>query len=210
MEDKNNVFIMGDSYSTYEGYIPAGYHSYYRDERTANPIVKGVEKTWWKLLEKENNLHVVQNDSFSGSTICNTVRPELSKESSFVSRIDKYIHENFFTQNKVDTMLIFGGTNDCWINVPIGSVQYADWSTEDLKCALPAFCYLLDKAKKVVKNVIVIINSGLKEAVVEGFIKACEANQITYVCLKEIEKECGHPTERGMQQIAQQLANSLH
>ena len=24
MNDKNNVFIMGDSYSTYEGYIPDG------------------------------------------------------------------------------------------------------------------------------------------------------------------------------------------
>lgn len=30
---KNNVFIMGDSYSTYQGYIPKGYHFYYSDER---------------------------------------------------------------------------------------------------------------------------------------------------------------------------------
>ena len=49
MKDKNNVFIMGDSYSTYRGYIPEGYYFYYSDERKENPIVKGVEKTWWNI-----------------------------------------------------------------------------------------------------------------------------------------------------------------
>ncbi|MBQ6902581.1 MAG: hypothetical protein IJN71_06195, partial [Oscillospiraceae bacterium] len=74
MKDKNNVFIIGDSYSTYEGYIPEGYDFYYSDERKDNPIVNGVEKTWWNMLANENNLNIILNDSFSGSTICNTVR----------------------------------------------------------------------------------------------------------------------------------------
>lgn len=43
MLNKNNVFIMGDSYSTYEGYIPKGYHFYYSDERKEKPIVNGVK-----------------------------------------------------------------------------------------------------------------------------------------------------------------------
>lgn len=42
---KNNILIMGDSYSTYDGYIPKGYHFYYSDERNEEPIVNGVEKT---------------------------------------------------------------------------------------------------------------------------------------------------------------------
>ena len=109
---KNNVFIMGDSYSTYEGYIPKGYRFYYSDQRKENPIVKGVEKTWWNILANENNLNIMLNDSFSGSTICNTVREILTVESSFVSRIDKYIAEKVFTENKINTMFIFGGTND--------------------------------------------------------------------------------------------------
>ena len=49
MKDKNNVLIMGDSYSTYEGYIPQGYHFYYSDKRTEKPIIRGVEKTWWNI-----------------------------------------------------------------------------------------------------------------------------------------------------------------
>lgn len=200
---------MGDSYSTYNGYIPEGYRFYYSDERQARPIVKGVEKTWWKVLAAENDLNIILNDSFSGSTVCNTVREILPVESSFVNRMDKYITENFFAENKVDTMFIFGGTNDSWINVPIGTLKYSDWTAADLKCVLPAFCYLLDKAKKVVEDIVVIINTGLKQEITNGFIEACEKNGIKYVCLKEIDKETGHPTELGMQQISKQVTECL-
>ena len=206
---KKNVFIMGDSYSTYKGYIPEGYHSFYSDERKTNPIVKGVEKTWWSILANENNLNTVLNDSFSGSTICNTVREALSVESSFVSRIDKYMSEKFFDRNKINTMLIFGGTNDSWINAPIGNLKYSDWTVDELKCVLPAFCYLIDSAKKVVEDVIVIINTDLKQEITEGFVEACKKNEVRCLCLKEIDKENGHPTELGMKQISEQVAECL-
>lgn len=207
---KNNVFIMGDSYSTYKGYIPEGYQFYYSDERTENPIVKGVEKTWWNILANENNLNIILNDSFSGSTICNTVRETFAVESSFVSRINKYINEKVFAENKINTMFIFGGTNDSWIDSPIGNLKYSDWTDDDLKCVLPAFCYLINRAKDVVDDVIVIINTDLKPEITNGFIEACEKNDIKYLCLKEIDKENGHPTESGMKQISEQVAECLH
>ena len=119
------------------------------------------------------------NDSFSGSTICNTVRETLTVESSFISRIDKYIAENFFAENKIDTMFIFGGTNDSWIDAPLGEVKYSDWSDDELKCVLPAFCYLLNCAKSVAGEVMVIINTDLKEEITKGFIKACMGHHIT-------------------------------
>lgn len=210
MNNKNNIFIMGDSYSTYEGYIPEGYLFYYSDGRKDSPIVKGVEKTWWKIFSNKNNLNIVFNDSFSGSTICNTVRESLSVESSFVNRIDKYISEKFFIENKIDTMFIFGGTNDSWIDAPVGKLKYSDWTAEDLKCVLPAFCYLIDRAKKTVEDVIVIINTDLKQEITTGFVEACEKNEIKYICLKEIDKENGHPTELGMKQISEQVTECLH
>lgn len=207
---KNNVFIMGDSYSTYSGYIPEGYDFYYSDEKKENPIVNGVEKTWWNKLATENNLNIILNDSFSGSTICNTVREALTVESSFISRIDKYITEKLFAENKINTMFIFGGTNDSWINSPIGNLKYSSWTDDDLKCVLPAFCYLISRAKEVVEDVIVIINTDLKQEITNGFIEACEKNEIKYLCLKEIDKENGHPTELGMEQICEQVAECLH
>ena len=205
-----NLFIMGDSYSTYAGYNPEGYNCYYSDTRESAPVVKGVEKTWWKRLEQENNLNIVMNDSFSGSTVCNTVREALTVESSFVSRMDKYIAEKFFDDNKIDTMLIFGGTNDSWIDAPIGALQYSDWTDADLKCVLPAFCYLIAKVKRLVADVLVILNTDLKPEITNGFIAACEKNGIRYLCLKEIDKENGHPTEKGMQQICAQVAACLN
>ena len=208
--EMKNIFIMGDSYSTYRGYIPEGYSCYYSEDRADKPFVTSVTKTWWKIFEKENSLNIVFNDSFSGSTVCNTVRETFPISSSFVSRIDKYISEDFFAKNNVDTMLIFGGTNDSWINAPIGENKYENLTEEDLKCILPAFCYLIEKAKNAVKNITVILNTGLKPEITEGIIEICEKNEIGYLCLKDIDKENGHPTELGMKQIAEQLTDFLN
>ena len=189
MKDKNNVFIMGDSYSTYEGYIPEGNDFYYSDERKVAPIVKGVEKTWWNILAKENNLEVILNDSFSGSTICNTVLENLSVESSFVSRIDKYIDKKLFAENKINTMFIFGGTNDSWTDAPIGNLKYSEWTVDELKCVLPAFCYLIDTARKVVEDIVVIINTDLKKEIADGFVEVCKKTESDiYVLKKSIKK----------------------
>ena len=209
MKNTKNVFIFGDSYSTYKGYNPEGYNCYYSDERTADPVVAGVEKTWWRILARENPLDIVINDSFSGSTVCNTVRETLTVESSFISRIDKYIETGFFDESKIDLMLIFGGTNDSWIDAPIGALKYADQTSEELKRVLPAFCYLISKAKTVAEEVVVIVNSGLKEEITCGFCEACETLGVKHLRLEGIDKKNGHPTELGMEQIAEQVAKGL-
>ena len=107
-------------------------------------------------------------------------------------------------------MFIFGGTNDSRIDTPIGEPKYSDWTVDDLKCVLPAFCYLIDRAKKVVEDIIVIINTDLKQEITKGLTEACEKNAIRYLCLKEIDKANRHPTELGMKQIAKQVTECLH
>ncbi len=203
------AFIIGDSYSTYAGYIPKGYHWYYGDERKEDPIVKGVENTWWHILARENGYEIILNDSFSGSTVCDTVRDYLKPESSFVYRLDKYIADGFFTENKIDTVFIFGGTNDNWTDVPVGEVKYADITKEDLKSILPAFCHIIKKSSEVAENVVVIMNTNLKAELTEGVKDACEKLGAVYVGLKDIDKKCGHPTELGMKQIAKQVAEAI-
>ncbi len=205
---KENIFILGDSYSTYKGYIPEKYdYYYYHDNRATAPFIRGCEYTWWHKLAQKHNLNIVMNDSFSGTTICNTVRDYLTIESSFISRIDKYVSENFFEKNKIDKMFIFGGTNDSWMDTPVGTLKYSSWTQDDLKCVLPAFCYLIDKIKNLVKETIVIINTDLKQEIVDGYIACCKKNGVTCIRLKEIDKENDHPTELGMEQIYQQLSS---
>lgn len=200
-----NIFIMGDSYSTYEGYIPEGYHAYYGDEIERVPVICGVDKTWWRMLAREQGLNIVRNDSYSGSTVCNTIREGLPAESSFVRRMDNYLAENFFAEHNIETMFLFGGTNDSWIDAPIGRNKYADRTQEDLMYVLPAFCALIEQAKAAVKELIVVINTELKYEITDGIMKACEKNDVKYVLLKEIDKEGGHPTELGMRQICDQI-----
>lgn len=210
MKTRKNIFIMGDSYSTYAGYIPEGYLAYYGVESKDYTIVNGVEKTWWKLFAKENDLNIVRNDSFSGSTICNTVRETLSVDSSFVNRMNRYVSENFFAEHDVHTAFIFGGTNDSWIGAPVGTLKYSDWTEEDLKHVLPAFCCLLDTAKKAVEEVIVIINTDLKPTIAEGLAEACKKYGVRRLCLKDVDKQNGHPTELGMRQISEQITAFLY
>ena len=168
-----------------------------------------MERTWWRILARENGLNIVQNDSFSGSTVCNTVRESLTVDSSFVSRIDKYIGSGFFAENKIDLALIFGGTNDSWINAPIGSLKYSGQTPEELKCVLPAFCYLVGRLKEVAAEVVVIVNSDLKEEITSGFTEACETLGVKCLRLEGIDKKKGHPTELGMKQIAAQVSAGL-
>ncbi len=211
MSSKENVVIFGDSYSTYKGYVPVGYDVYYADKRDVEPIVKGVEKTWWKLLEKETGFNIVLNDSYSGSTVCNTVREGLPPESSFIRRMDKYINEDFFNKNSIETVFVFGGTNDWWIGAPEGELKYSDWTSEDLDCLLPAYCYMLAtlKDKVRIKNIFAIFNCNLDENLIDKLVKACEYYNIKYIRLENIDKISGHPTELGMQQICEQVKNLI-
>ncbi len=41
------------------------------------------------------------------------------------------------------------------------------------------------------------------------FVTCEEKNDIKYLCLKEIDKESGHPTELGMKQISEQVEKLL-
>ena len=81
-----NVMIFGDSYSTYEKYIPEGYDTYY-------PCldVRSVEETWWSKLVNAIDGKLLENNSWSGSTIGYTgyENTDCSQFNSFIYRYKK-------------------------------------------------------------------------------------------------------------------------
>lgn len=211
MLDLGNVFILGDSYSTFEGFIPEGYDTYYSAEG-GETDVRDVKQTWWHQLLEETNSHLLLNSSFSGTTICNTGYDGADyTERSFIGRLDKRINANYFAENTVDTFIIFGGTNDSWANAPIGELMYADWKKEDLFCVLPALGYLLHRVKTNIPEarVIFVLNTELKPEITENIKTACEKAGIEVVELENIDKMCGHPTIAGMKQIKEQIIACL-
>ena len=205
---KNNkkVSILGDSYSTYEGYVePAtNWVWYFAEPRVDTTDVDDVKQTWWYRFIKDNGYRLEKNNSYSGSTVCNTGYDGADYSGiSFISRMDNL--------GCPDIILIFGATNDSWANVPLGEMKYSKWTPEDLKEFRPALCYMLSHMSNRYLNteIVYLINDGLKAEVTDAIKEACDRFDIKYLELKDIDKTAGHPNINGMRQISQQLTKAL-
>lgn len=207
-----NTVIFGDSYSTFHGYIPEHYAAFYWQDPTPHGLSK-VEQTWWHQLADETDAELIRNDSWSGSCICHTGYDgeDCSETSSFVCRLEKLIDKGFFEDNKIDTVFVFGGTNDSWSDAPIGELQFSDHSKEDLYRVLPAFCYFIARLQSVAKGakIVTIINDGLKKEITSGMKLACEHYKVHCIELENIDKIPDHPTPKGMIQIKEQIYKAL-
>ena len=201
------TLILGDSYSTFEGAIPEGYHTWYFKGEHDNTDVSRVEQTWWyQVFDGKDNI-LVLNDSFSGTTVCNSVRPGHKVEWSFINRFDKLVGEGFFDKNEIDTILVFGGTNDSYIDCPIGENQFDNFTDDDLLNVLPAFGYLAKRISEAAPDARVcwLINTELKDEIVNGIIENAKHFGQEYIRFTEIDKRSGHPSVKGMRQIAERI-----
>ena len=197
------IAILGDSYSTYVGWIPQGYAIYYDGSR----ILTSVDQTWWKRLIDACDCELVINSSYSGSTICNTgYRQNDYTNISFITRMKSDIPDS------VDVIFVFGGTNDSWAGSPVGELKYEDWTTDDLKNFLPAACYLFDYLTRTFPHakIVNITNHSLSEAVTQGLRDVCNHYGISNVVLSPIERQEGHPTANGMLSITKQVCDFLN
>ena len=207
-----NVFIFGDSYSAFEGWVPEGHELHYYIGREECDV-KTVEDMWWYPLLPEIGGSFVLNDSWSGSTIGYTGynNSDCSHSSSFIYRFEKLLAEGFFETNKIDRLFIFGGTNDSWSNAPLGESDKEAIEENDLFCVLPAIKHFIARlADKLPDTKLVIIgNCDIKSEITEALALAAERAGATYVGLSGIDKVNGHPTELGMEQIKDQILASV-
>ena len=198
---KQTVAVLGDSYSTFEGFIPKGYATWYSP--TAPPEttdVNKVEQTWWWQVIKEGGYKMGNINSYSGATICNTgYRDEDYTDRSFITRMQAL--------GCPDIIFIFGATNDYWAKSPLGEYQYADWSKKDLYSFRPAMAYMLDTMIDYYPNVEIyfLLNDGLGNEITESVRTICKHYQIDCIELKGLDKMSGHPSVKGMKQISEQV-----
>ena len=213
MKKLGNIVIFGDSYSTYEGYIPEGYAAYYSGHREGEPDIFDVKNTWWSRLLAATNSTLIQNNSWSGSTIGYTgyENSDCSHSSSFIFRFEEMLADGFFERNKIDTVFVFGGTNDSWSNAPFGELKFQGIEKSDLFCVLPAISYLAKRLKDELPNarIIFIGNCDIKSEIADAMRSTCEHYGICYVALSEIDKINGHPTDLGMEQICEQVLEGI-
>lgn len=202
---QQKVAILGDSYSTFAGHLsPVTNFPWYSADLNSdiakNNDVHSVEQTWWHQFVTKMGYELVCNNSFSGSTICHTgYNKEDYTDRSFITRLHHL--------GNPDIILIFGGTNDSWAGVPIGEYQYEGWTNADLYNFRPAFAYMLHNLRQLYPQAKIynITNSELSEAVTVSADEICRHYNVPNLLLKDVEKQWGHPSVKGMEAICNQL-----
>lgn len=204
------VSIIGDSYSTFTGWIPEG--NSIRFDGTYNGVTS-VSSTWWYKVIQKFNMSLMLNESWSGSTICNTgYNASDATATSFLTRITKRYGATNTLGQKPQVLFVFGGLNDTWANSPVGNVKYSDWTTDDLKTTLGAYSKMI--------NDILFYNPGIEiinfeyadvsQAIRDGKALICEHFGVKNVPISEVDSLDGHPTTTGMQQIADQIITTMN
>lgn len=200
------VSILGDSYSTFEGFIPEGYIAWYKPvPKEGRPTdVTRPEQTWWQIYIDRHGFELEANDSYSGATVCNTGYGGSDySDRSFATRVGRL--------GNPDIIFLFGGTNDAWAEAPLGDYIWSGWTDADLYSYRPAAAYVVSNLKERYPEaeVLVIINDEISEDVKESTVMVAEHYGVGYVQLHDIEKMSLHPDSRGMVQIADQIDNAL-
>lgn len=106
------VSIIGDSISTYSGYLPSGYSAAY-----PAGDVTSVYQTWWKQLIDNNNMVLGTNASYAGSTV--------QSDGSGIAGCDDSRIAAVGANGKPDLIIIYMGVNDSKIEnlVDIGEIN---------------------------------------------------------------------------------------
>jgi lysophospholipase L1-like esterase len=205
-QSKLGISILGDSYSTFKSYVvPDSNYVWYPQENPANNDVQDVRQLWWQqLIRNHQGYRLCQNNSFSGATICHTGYDGADySDRSYCTRL--------WNLGSPDVILVFGGTNDTWAKSPIGDFQYGNWQKNDLYKFRPAMAYVLENLQNRYPGVriYVIINDILSDEVTASMKTICQHYHVSYIQLQDIDKQWGHPSQKGMQQIAEQVAAAL-
>lgn len=198
---KPTLAVLGDSYSTFAGFIPKGNACWYNSpaDHKRTDVTK-VEQTWWWQVANEGGYKLGAIESYSGATVCNTgYRDEDYSDRSFVTRCTNL--------GNPDIILICGATNDSWANAPIGDYKYANWKRVDLYFFRPAMAKMLNDVKLHYPNVEVyfILNTELKKEINESVLEVCKHYDVPVIELVDIDKKSSHPSVKGMKAIAQQV-----
>ena len=203
---RQTVAILGDSYSTFEGYIyPDTNESWYFVKNNPKQTdLNDVRDTWWWRVVKEGGYKLGVNNSYSGATICYTGYNDAdSSPRSFITRLPQL--------GTPDIILIFGGTNDSWAGAQMGEYKYGDWKRADLYFFRPAMAKLLDDAQKRYPNarLLFLLNSELRDEVNSSVRTICKHYGVSLLELKDVDKLAGHPTVKGMESISRQVLKAL-
>ncbi len=210
---KQNVLLLGDSYSTFRGYVPEGYEVYYAEKLIRETDLTRVEQTWWYQILEETHWKLILNDSWCGAPIGYTGYDgeDCSKTSSFLHRLQELEDKGFFEKQEIHKVFVFGGTNDSWADAPLGQMKWEHWEEKDLYFVLPAISCLFHRLRKLLPQaqIYCLINIGLKPEISKCMELACETYDLIPVTFPHMDRMGDHPTIQGMQEIKSAVLKAL-
>lgn len=211
--------ILADSVSSYAGYVVPGNPAHY-----PKGDVDNIAKMWWAILRDENNMQLLVNNAYSGSTVTGT------NAQSFGTRLTNL-------GETPDIIFINGGTNDFNAKVAIGEYN---WGVAfDRTKFKQAVAYTIENLLVLNPNSDIVYLSPLqrkfstdlqtfpirKDAItffndyVDAIQETCELYGVRFIDLRK----CGinfwniadttldnvHPNALGMQLIASYIENNI-
>ena len=197
-----SVSILGDSYSTYEDFMTPSTNElwYYAQNPAEKTDVSHVRQTWWHQVIRENGWRLCINNSYSGATISYTGYDGNDyRARSFTTRMDNL--------GQPDIIFVFGATNDSWAGSPIGEYKYEGITYGDLYTFRPALARMLQwmTDRYVNTEIYFILNDDLRDEIDESVKTICAHYGVPVIELTDINKLSGHPSVKGMRQIADQV-----
>ena len=121
------ISILGDSISTYEGWIPSGNSIYYPKDDVDN-----VNKTWWHMLLSKLEAKLCVNQSWSGRRVTDDGATEARAASLGMGKLHREVGQTYknldgseevaTTRINPDVILILLGTNDYNNGVAVGEL----------------------------------------------------------------------------------------
>lgn len=214
-QEPKRFSILGDSYSTYAGFVHPETNDLYHYE---NIGLTGPEQMWWAQVIESTGWTLERNNSFSGSLMCNYDYVNYYGPHSFIRRMDNL--------GNPEVIFIFGATNDACANhegeplVALGDYVYSDWTEEQLNDFRPALAYIFDYLKAHYPNAKLYFlldmnlgTGGVTEHRRNEFLTSIHHIAYHYgvecIDLIGIHKQQWHPDVKGHQDIAEQVIDYL-
>ena len=127
--------IIGDSISTFDGWIPSGNKVFYDGSKYG---ITDVTKTWWYMAMTELGMNLCVNNSWSGSRVTTTAGDESAACMSRCQNLHTEEHEP-------DFIIIYIGINDYNNGVDIGVYDGRSSIPESTTTFREAYSVMLDK-----------------------------------------------------------------
>ena len=166
--------------------------------------VENVRQTWWHQVIKENGWRLCINNSYSGATVSYSGYDGNDyRDRSFNTRMDNL--------GQPDVIFVFGATNDSWAGSPVGEYKYENINFGDLYSFRPALARMLQwmTDRYINTEIYFILNDDLRDEIDESVKTICQHYGVPVIELEKIDKMSGHPSVKGMRQIADQVNRFL-